>query len=114
MLVMNYLDIPLELRFNLNPDDLARTFWVAIGGRAGWLFNAHSKIKYVSNGDKIVLKERQRFGLNKFRYGPTLRIGIGNFNFFGFYNMSPLFEKGKGPSQTEMTNWTVGISLIGL
>jgi Outer membrane protein beta-barrel domain len=114
MLVMNYLDIPLELRFNVNPDDLARTFWVAIGGRGGWLFNAHSKIKYVNSGDKIVLKERQRFGLNQFRYGPTLRIGIGNFNFFGFYNMSPLFEKDKGPSKTEMTTWTCGISLIGL
>jgi Outer membrane protein beta-barrel domain len=114
MLVMNYLDIPLELRFNVNPDDLAHTFWVAVGARGGWLFNSHSKIKYENNGEKIVHKDRQRLGLNQFRYGATLRIGIGNFNFFGFYNLSPLFEKGKGPSQTQMTNFTIGISLIGL
>jgi Outer membrane protein beta-barrel domain len=114
MMVMDYLDIPLEFRFNANPDDLARTFWVGVGGRAGWLFNAHSKIKYKREGQTVVLKDRYRYGLSQFRYGVSLRIGMGNFNWFGFYNLSPLFEKDKGPSKTDMNTITFGISLTGL
>jgi hypothetical protein len=110
----NYLDIPLEFRYNVNPDDLARTFWVAIGGRVGWMYSANSKIKQKVDGEKIVHKDKYRHGLNQFRYGVSLRIGMGNFNFFGFYNLSPLFESGKGPSQTKMTSFTMGISLVGL
>jgi outer membrane protein with beta-barrel domain len=114
LLSMTYLDVPLEFRYNVNPDDPNRTFWVAVGGRAGWMIGANSKIKRKFDGDRIVHKDRYRQGLNQFRYGVSLRIGIGNFNFFGFYNLSPLFEKGKGPSQTQMTTFTTGISLVGL
>jgi hypothetical protein len=113
-LSMNYLDIPIEFRYNLNPDDLNRTFWVAVGARAGWMFNASTKIKQKVDGEKIVHKDKYRQGLNQFRYGATLRIGVGNFNWFAFYNLSPLFEKDKGPSATQMTTWTIGISLTGL
>ena len=113
-LTMNYLDVPLEFRFNVNPDDLARTFWIGVGGRAGWMYSANSKIKQKTGGEKIVHKDRYNQGLNHFRYGLSLRMGVGNFNFFGFYNMSPLFQKDKGPSQTQMQVWTFGISLIGL
>ncbi len=114
MMVMDYLDIPIEFRFNSNPDDLARTFWVSIGARAGVLFNAHSKIKYKNDGEKVILKDRQRHGLSQFRYGLSMRVGMGNFNWFAFYNLSPLFEKDKGPAKTQMTSFTFGISLTGL
>jgi hypothetical protein len=111
---MNYVDVPLELRFNLNPDDIARTFWVSAGARAGYLINANTKVKYKIDGETEVIKVKQRHGLSQFRYSASLRMGIGNFNWFGFYNLSPLFEKGKGPSSTEMTTFTLGISLTGL
>ena len=114
LLSMNYLDIPIEFRYNLNPDDLNRTFWVAVGARAGWMFSANTKIKHKVDGDKIVHKDKYRQGLNQFRYGASLRLGVGNFNWFAFYNLSPLFEKDKGPSATQMNTWTVGISLTGL
>lgn len=113
-LSMSYLDIPIEFRYNLNPDDLNRTFWVAVGARAGWMFSANTKIKHKVDGEKIVHKDKYRQGLNQFRYGASLRIGVGNFNWFAFYNLSPLFEKDKGPSATQMNTWTVGISLTGL
>lgn len=111
---MHYLDIPLELRFNLNPDDLPRTFWVSAGARAGYLISANSKIKYKLDGDYVVSKMRQRHGISQFRYSASLRMGVGNFNWFALYNLSPLFEKGKGPSATEMTSFTLGISITGL
>lgn len=114
IIAMDYLDVPLEFRFNANPEDLGRTFWVAVGGRIGVLYNSRSKIKYkLQTGEVAVAKDRYRHGLNPFRYGLSLRIGAGNFNLFSFYNLSPLFEKGKGPSRTDMNSFTIGVSLIG-
>jgi hypothetical protein len=78
------------------------------------MYSANTKIKHKVDGEKIVHKDKYRQGLNQFRYSATLRIGVGNFNWFAFYNLSPLFEKDKGPSATQMTTWTVGISLTGL
>ena len=109
-----YLDVPLEFRFSANPDDMARTFWVAIGGRVGYLFNPYTKLKGKEDGERYVYKNKRNHGQSELRYGPSLRVGIGNFNWFGFYNLSPLFAKNKGPENTTMTTFTVGISIIGL
>lgn len=109
-----YLDIPLEFRYSANPDDLNRTFWIAIGGRIGFLYNPYTKIKGKFDGEKYIYKNKFNHGLNELRYGPSIRIGIGNFNMYGFYNMSPLFATDKGPDKTTMTSFTMGISIIGL
>lgn len=106
-----YLDIPVELRFNTNPEDPARSFKVAIGGRAGYLINPHTKIKYKENGELKKLKEHQDFNLSRFRYSVYLKLYMGNFNFFCYYNLNPMFEGKKGPSQTQTSSYTVGISL---
>lgn len=114
ILGMQYLDIPLEFRFSVNPEDEARTFWVAVGGRVGFLFNPYTKIKGKDDGERYTYKYKFNHGLNTLRYGPSIRAGIGNFNIFGFYNLTPLFAKDKGPDKTTMTTFSMGISLIGL
>lgn len=114
MLVLNYLDIPVEFRFSVNPDDPARSFKVALGGRIGYLIGAKTKLKYEENGNTKKLKNEQRFNLNPFRYSAYTRIYLGNFSLFGYYNFSPMFKEGKGPMQTNTTSYTVGISLSGL
>jgi hypothetical protein len=110
-LAMNYLDVPIELRFNANPEDPARSFKVAIGGRAGYLLNAHTKIKYKEDGESKKLKNTQNYNLNRFRYTVYMKIYIGNFGFFGYYNLNPLFKEDKGPNKTQAQTYTVGITL---
>ena len=114
-LVTNYIDIPVELRFNSNPEDPARGFKLAVGGRIGYLYDAFSKIKYKEDGEIKFLKDKQSWNLTQFRYGLSGRIGIGNFSLFGYYNLTPLFEKGKGPGEKNVVKdfktLTVGISL---
>lgn len=124
MLVSNYFDvIPVEFRYDTNPKDMARSFSITLGGYVGVLMESHTKIKYAENGTNIVYKNKQNNGLNPFRYGVHLRIGLGNFNFFGMYNLSPYFTTNKGPStngilgdpvRTTMTTMTFGISVNGL
>jgi hypothetical protein len=111
MLAMNFIDIPVELRFSTNPDDPARSFKIGIGGRVGYLINAHTKIRYREDGDIKKLKTHQDFNLSRFRYSAFLKIYMGNFAFFGVYNLNPMFESNKGPDQTKTQSYTIGVSL---
>jgi hypothetical protein len=113
MIVTNYLEVPLGFRFDTNPDDLARSFSISIGARAGVLYDAFTKIKYRENGETKEIKDKQNHGLNTFRYGLYSRIGVGSFNWFFNYNLSPYFAKNTGPDQTNMTTLTIGISVNG-
>jgi hypothetical protein len=110
--ITNYLDIPLELRFTTNPSDPARSFKVAVGARVGVLFDSKTKMKYSKDGEVKKLKDFQNFNLTPIRYGVFLRVGVGNFNVFTYYNMNPLFKEGKGPGQTTTSNFTIGISMV--
>ena len=111
MLAMTYLDVPLELRFSTKPEDPARSFKVAIGGRVGYLLNASTKVKYKENGELKKLQNHQDFNLTRLRYGAHVKMFLGNFALFGYYNLTPLFEANKGPAATEAQTWTVGFAL---
>ncbi len=113
MLVANYLEIPLELRFDTKPEDISRSINVAVGGRVGILFDAFTKLKYSEDGERRTLKNKFNHGLNPIRYGVYTRFGIGSFNWFVFYNLSEMFESGKGPRGAEMNSFTAGISISG-
>ncbi len=112
-LINNYLEMPIELRFDTNPEDIARSFNVSIGGRVGWLYDSFTKIDYSEGGESKSLKDKQLHGMNTLRYGMYSRVGIGGFSLFGYYNISPMFQEGKGPIQTQMNSVTIGISVNG-
>ena len=40
----------------------------------------------------------------------TVRGGVGWFNLFATYSLTPLFESGRGP---ELYPFTVGVTLLG-
>ena len=124
MLVANYIDfMPLEFRFDTNPKDVSRGFNVTVGGRVGFLMESHTKIKYTEGVASGIYKDKQQHGLNTFRYGVYTRIGVGNFNWFWFYNFSTYFSANKGPhvsgptgidaTPSTMNTMTIGISLNG-
>lgn len=114
-LVTNYVEVPLELRYTLNPDDPARSFKISVGGRVGYLYDAFTKIKYKEDGEAKQIKDKQNFNLNRLRYGVSAKIGFGNFALFGYYNLSTLFEEGKGfhdmGRPVDFNTFTAGISL---
>lgn len=114
MLVMNYLDfMPVELRFDTKPEDLNRSFHVSAGLRVGFLFDSHTKVAYSEAGEDKTIKDKQKFGLNTFRYGFYGRLGIGNFSLFGNYNITPVFDTPRAPSNSTMSTMTIGLSISG-
>lgn len=112
-LIANYVEVPLEFRFDTSPEDISRSFNVAFGGRVGYLFDAKTKVKYKEDGEMVKVKVKQDHGLENFRYGIYTRIGIGGFNWFAFYNLTDLFQKGKGPLGKDFNSMTFGISING-
>ncbi len=116
-LVNNYIEVPLELRFSTNPDDPGRSFTAGVGARIGYMYDSFSKLKYKEDGETKQLKDKQNWNLTQLRYGIYGKIGIGNFSLFGYYNLTPLFEEGKGPGEksvvTDFQTVTMGISLSG-
>lgn len=115
-LITNYVEVPLEFRYTLNPDDPARSFHISLGGRIGYLYDGFSKLKYKEDGEVKQLKDKQLYNLNRFRYGVFAKLGFGSFSFFGYYNLSPMFKTDegfydKGLPNNDMNTFTAGISL---
>lgn len=113
MFVTNYVEMPIDFRFDTKPEDISRSFNVSIGGRVGYLYDSFTKVRYREDGETKKVKDKYNHGMNDFRYGVYSRIGFGAFNLFGFYNISPLFQKDKGPEGQDFTSITFGISVNG-
>ena len=96
-----------------NPEDIARSFNVAVGGRFGYLFDSFTKMDFRDNSENKTSKDKQFHGMNPWRYGMFGRVGIGGFSLFAYVNISPMFEEGKGPGMTTMSSATFGISING-
>lgn len=95
-LVTNYLEMPIEFRFDTKPEDIARSFNVAIGGRVGLRLNSFTKVKYKEDGETIKVKDKRSLGLNDFRYGVYTRVGIGGFSFLGSTTYPKCLKAEKG------------------
>lgn len=104
-LSLNFVEIPVELRFRSKPDKSFRRFTVSAGFKIGILVQSHTKYK----DDGIKLKTYYIPNLENFRYGPTFRIGYGKVSLFGFYSLTNVFKDGKG---TELTPISAGIMIV--
>ncbi len=109
-LAINYLEIPLELRFRTNATYPKNSFTFSAGAKIGWVFNAHTKYKYRQEGIKKTVKNRDQFDLNPFRYGYIIRVGYGDFSLFYYQSLSPIFKTGKEPEGTVSEPINAGIS----
>jgi hypothetical protein len=112
-LVNNYVEAPIEIRYDTNPEDIARSFNVSFGARFGVLYDSFMKVDYTENGEDKSNKDKQWHGMNQTRMGFYGRVGIGGFGLFTYFNQTPMFQTNKGPNNTPMSSWTFGISVNG-
>lgn len=109
---INYIDIPLELRYHVNRTNYNKGFRVAVGGKVGILYNAHTKIAVTDTNDASQqVKNRQNYGLNPIRYGVIARLGFPGFSFWSYYGLNGVFAEGKGPFGTEASQFNLGLSV---
>jgi len=119
-LVNAFAELPLELRFVLNPENTNKSFKVAIGAKVGIQVSAHTKGKewkdkngHVVTGfdDKFVQKNKDKYFFNGNRFQGTFRVGYGFISAFGTYQFNSLIKEGLGP---QVKPWSVGITISGL
>jgi uncharacterized oligopeptide transporter (OPT) family protein len=95
-LTLPYLELPIEFR-------LKTKFKMAfgVGFKIGYMIYAHSKWKgddyLFKTQNSVVASFKDIKNLEKFTFGPTLRVGYKWFHVFGYYQLSGIFTKGKGP-----------------
>lgn len=106
-----YFDVPVELRYRQYEENANKGFKVAIGVKAGYLLNAHTKEILAVNNSKVVEKESSKRYFNTFRFAATARVSLGPVGLFGSYNLNPIF---KNTSSIDVTAYQIGICLSGL
>ena len=108
---LSYIDIPLEFRLRTKPNQKSQSFKLGIGLKGGIKINALTKLVYkTANDERKIVKNKNFKDLSTFRFGPTFRIGYGNFNFFAYYGVMGLFKNNEGPKVNPLS---IGFSLTG-
>ena len=104
----SYFDIPIEFRLRTKSE-----FRASLGFKMGFLIDSHTKYigdDYIwDTNDRIHVKFKDVRNIEKFRYGVTARFGWKFINLTGFYSLTGLFKKGKGP---DLYPISVGISFM--
>ena len=119
-LVNAFAELPLELRFVLNPENTNKSFKVAMGVKVGIQMSAHTKGKewkdkngHVIEGfdDKFIQKNKDKYFFNGNRFQGTFRVGYGFLSAFGTYQFNSLIKEGLGP---QVKPYVIGLTLSGL
>jgi len=110
-LVLQYLNIPLELRIRSNIDKFGNCFKWVVGIVGGVRVDAHTKFKLDQNGDENVYLIRRDPDFNLFRLAPMVRWGYSFFNVTASYDVINVFQPGRGPKANA---FALGISFTAL
>ena len=115
-LVTTYLEIPVELRFSLDPEHMDHSWKFAVGTKIGLRLSAYTKgTTQVSAtgqvlGDVSVKNSSKQF-FSTPEFTPTFRVSKGILGFFVQIHANPLIKASAGPSVFPVSG---GIVLSGL
>ncbi len=100
---MRCLYLMLEARFNANNKYPKESFFVALGGKLGWLWSASATVEYKED-DAIKRQDNtENFNLNRMRGGFYAKLGWGRFGLCYTHILSDLFQQDKGPENSTKT-----------
>jgi|JFJP01.1.fsa_nt_gi hypothetical protein len=100
---MRYLDLMLEARFNANNKYPKESFFVALGGKLGWLWRASTTVEYEEDDATKRQDNIENFNLNRIRGGFYAKLGWGRFGLCYAHMLSDLFQQDKGPDDSTKT-----------
>lgn len=108
----NYFEIPIDLRYHFNKNNYSKSFRVSVGGKVGFLYNSHSKIKYDSPTiGSVKIKNSENYGLEKLRYGVSVKAGSPGFYVWSTVYLNDMWQAGRGPFATEASQINFGLAI---
>ncbi|MDP4185744.1 MAG: outer membrane beta-barrel protein [Bacteroidota bacterium] len=102
-LSVSYLNVPLLLQLEFPSGK--KNFYLLGGVEGGVNLGSHTKVKY---GD-VKDKDHGDLDINPFKAAAIVRAGTSDLQFYAKYNMTRLFENGKGP---ELTPFSFGVCFV--
>ena len=111
-IAMNYLEVPIELRWHLDKSEIQRSFRIAIGAKFGMRAGGKTKLKFddPDTGITRVVKDKQNYELTRWRVGVYGKVSVGAFGLYYYQSLTELFEDNKGPGATTATPFQIGLS----
>lgn len=102
---VTYFDIPAEFRFRF--DDKWK---IGVGFKLGMLVDSKEKYigQLVENGPRALNKTKKINSLEKYTFGPTLRVGYKVVSVFGYFQPASVFRNDLGP---EFMPVSLGVTL---
>lgn len=115
-LVLTYLEVPIELRFAVDPTDMDHSWKIAVGAKVGLMLSAYTKGKDLESASGQVIgnyieKESSKQFFSTPKFEPTLRVSKGVVGIFGQIQVNSPIKASAGPS---VFPFSVGIVLSGL
>lgn len=94
------IGVPVVPRVTFYSSDGRKICHIGFGGYVNYRLDSYRKIK---EADGTRDRRHSDYYLNSIRYGLMAHLGIRSFDFFAKYDLSPLFEVGKGPDVRTLT-----------
>lgn len=115
-LVTTYLEIPVELRFAVDPEHMDKSWKFAIGTKIGLMLSAYTKaVDPISSTGQpegnITLKASSTQYFNTIKFAPTVRISKGVFGVYGQFQATSLIKSSAGQATFP---YSFGFVLSGL
>ncbi|TDQ15040.1 outer membrane protein with beta-barrel domain [Algoriphagus boseongensis] len=108
----NYFEVPIDIRYHFNKNNYSKSFRVSLGAKVGYLYEAHTKIKYESAAEgNVKIKDSQNYGLEKFRYAITFKAGSPGFYVWSNFYLNQMWQPGRGPFATQASQINFGIAV---
>ena len=116
-IVVTYLEVPLELRFAVDPENTNKSWKFAIGAKVGTLLSEYAKGKNVENNANqttfsVVEKQKGNQYYNSIKLAGTARISKGVFGLFGQFQATSLIKGAYTASP--VYPFSIGICFSGL
>jgi hypothetical protein len=103
-----WINVPLLLEFNTSQTQ-KNNVHLSAGVVGGLHLGTMYKQKYTSEGAKSRYKTKNDFNVAPYKLEAMVRLGYGSFNVYATYQLTELFEKGKGQ---ELYPFTLGVTLV--
>ena len=109
---MNYFEIPMDIRYHFNKNNYGKSFRMSVGGKVGFLYEAHTKVKYESaEFEKRKVKDSQNYGLEKIRYAISVKVGSPGFYVWGNFYLNDVWQVARGPFATQASQINFGLAV---
>ena len=117
-IVMDYFEIPVEIRYFSDPVHPGKSWKAALGIKAGLLLKSYFKGKDLldQNGNTVygptyVYKESDTKFFNGFMITPNARFGYGNFSLHVDFQATSILKSTTGPTLNVLS---IGLTVSGL